>query len=656
LDEGRWALAQNHWADALTHSRAAAKLLPQWPPPRNNVSTAFFHLGRYPEAISEAKAVLQDCDPDNLHAQANLVRYHVITGDLGTADRYAECLARLPLPDDAEGVVKQIEGLAFRDRDADIDRILTAARKRFGELPAVAYVHWGIAKANAGQRREALAHLRRARECEDTALLRSTLDALERRQPGPGISDRYPQTHFVDLIALGAVEEAGRQLVRDEKQGSRDRWAWGDLLRRYPQLPLVVSRMLYEVPASTGPMAQLLAGLRTPEAVETLHGFVSGQLGSREDRMQVLLIMQQTGVLPPGTQIEMWVDGERHPIQSVLQTISDEFVPDYSPKVWDLYGRALTAHREGRIAEAERLYEAMLRAEPNAKEAYNNLASIYHQRGDLARADEYMDKALAIDPFYPFPHTSRASQALAKGDLTAAKAWLEPLHIVQKWHPLGFITYQKAMARVAIEEKEYKTAREHLEMTKQFVEHDPEVEDLLNWLSLAGLTGQFGDWFQEHDERSRQRRLRKPLPADPTLADCLQILSKGDMDGIAGVVGLRLRHPYRKADIEQLLLTRFPDPDFLAGLVRDLNEAERAALDDLLVHGGVMEREAFIQAHGDEGDDRPYLEYHGSQMKSVKGRLRAHGLLFEGSSRERAIVATPRELRPLLQQALDSVT
>ena len=408
LDEGRWALAQNRWAEALAHSRAAAKLLPKWPPPRNNVSTALFFLGRYPEAISEAKAVLQDCDPDNLHAQANLVRYHVITGDLGTADRYADGLARLPLPDDAEGVIKQIEGLAFRDRDADIDRILTAARKRFGELPAVAYVHWGIAAANAGRRREALAHLRRARESEDTALLRSTLDALERKQPGPGISDRFPQMHFVDLIALGTVEEAGKQLVRDEKQGFRDRRAWDDLLRRYPQLPLVAGRMLYEVPASAGPMAQLLAGLRTPEAIETLRGFVSGQLGSREDRMQVLLIMQQTGVLPPGAQTEMWIDGERHPIQSVLQTISDEFVPNYSPKVWELYDRALTAHREGRTAEAERLYEAMLRAEPKAKEAYNNLASIYHQRGDIARADEYMDKALAIDPLYPFPRTSRA--------------------------------------------------------------------------------------------------------------------------------------------------------------------------------------------------------------------------------------------------------
>ena len=238
--------------------------------------------------------------------------------------------------------------------------------------------------------------------------------------------------------------------------------------------------------------------------------------------------------------------------------------------------------------------------------------------------------------------------------MAAAKAWLEPLHRVQKWHPLGFVAYQKAMARVAIEEKEYKAAREHLEMTKQFVDDDPEVEDLLNWLSLAGLTGQFGDWFQEYDERSRQRHLRKPLPADPTLADCLQILSKGDMDGIAGVVGLRLPHPYKRADIEQHLLTCFPDPDFLAVVVSDLNEAERAALHDLLVHGGVMEREAFIQAHGDEGDDRPYLEYHGSQMKSVKGRLHAHGLCLKAPARSEPS-SRPARLRPLLQQALNSV-
>lgn len=653
LDEGRWALAQNRWAEALKHSLAAAELIPGWPPPRNNTSTALFYLGRYAEAISAARDVLRDCDPDNLHAIANLVHYHVIVGDDATADQYADRLARLPLPEDPEGVVKQIEGLAFRDRDADIERILAAAKKRFDDLPPEVYVHWGIAEANAGRRRAALSHLHHAREAgEDTALLRATLAGLERKQPGPGMADRYPQRSFVDLIAPTVVEDAGKQLMRDEKQGFRDDKAWDDLLRRYPQLPLVARRMFYEVPGAIPPMAHLLAGLRTPEAIATLREFVSGQKGSQEDRMRVLQIMQQTGVLSRDAQVEMWIDGERHPIQSMLQEISDEFVPDYSPEVWELYDRALTAHRKGRTVEAERLYEAMLKAEPKAKEAYNNLASIYHQRGDIARADEYMDKALAIDPLYPFPITSRVSQALGRGDLAAAKALLEPLHGVRRWHPLGFIAYQKAMARMAIQEANYKAARQHVELAQQCVEDDPELKELLNWLALSDLSSDFGDWWRDYDEQSRQRRLRRSLPADPTLADCLQVLSKADMEGIAGVVGLRLRHPHKRADIEKHLLAHFPDPDFLVDVVGGLNQAERAALGDLLAHGGVMGREAFIDAHGDEGDDRPYLEYHGANMKSVKGRLRARGLLFEGTADGRQIIATPRELRSPLRKAL----
>jgi tetratricopeptide (TPR) repeat protein len=653
LDEGRWALAQNRWDEALKHSQAAAELISGWPPPRNNASAALFYLGRYAEAVSTSEAVLRDCDPDNLHAMANLVRYHVILRQDAVADEYAGRLSRLPLPEGLEGLVKQIEGLAFRDRDADIDRILAAAKKHFGDLPPETYVHWGIAAANAGRRREALSHLRRAQEAgEGTALLRSTLDGLERKQPGPGMADRYPQMSFVDLIAPAVVEQVGKQLMRDEKQGFRDHQAWDDLLRRYPQLPLVAGRMLYEVPDSIRPMAHLLAGLRTPEAIATLRQFVGGQKGSHEDRVQVLQIIQQAGVLPPDAEVEMWVDGERHPIQSMLQEISDEFVPDYRPEVWELYDRALTAHRKGRIAEAERLYEAMLRAEPKAKEAYNNLASIYHQRGDVARANEYMDKALAIDPLYPFPITSRVSQALGKGDVVAAKALLEPLHRVRQWHPLGFVAYQKAMARIAIEEKEYKAARQHLELAQQLVEDDPEIKELLDWLALGDLSSDVGDWWRDYDEQSCQRRVRRVLPADPSLADCLHVLSKGDMEGIAGVVELRLRHPHKRADIEGYLLDHFPDLDFLADVVGGLNEAERAALSDLLAHDGVMDREAFIQAHGDEGDDRPYLEYHGANMKSVKGRLRARGLLFEGTANDRPIVATPRELRSPLRNAL----
>ncbi|PKO24050.1 MAG: hypothetical protein CVU38_00775 [Chloroflexi bacterium HGW-Chloroflexi-1] len=653
LDEGRWALTQDRWKDALQHARAASKLIPGWPPPRNNATMALYYLGRYAEAVAEAEAVLRDGDPDNVHALSNLVRCHTILGDPARANEYGNRLARLPLSSDPANVVKQIEGLAFLDRDAEIERILVEAEAEFDELPADLYVHWGIVAANAGRRKEALAHLQRAQQAGVASqILQDTLEALQSGQTGLGTADRFSHTHYVDLIDRDAIEKAINQALLDKKTKKHDDRAWAELVRQFPQLPLVVRKMLYEAPEGVIPMAQLLACLRTPAAVAALHEFVSGQLGEQEDRMAALRIMQQTGVLPRGAQIEMWIEGKHQPVRTMLQEISDEFVPDYSPEVWDLYAQALTAGREGRVAEAERLYEAMLRIEPNAKEAYNNLATIYLKRGDTARADEYVDKALEIDPLYPFPRTARALQALQQEGVEAAKAWMEPLHAIQQWHPLGFAVYQKAMARIATKEQLYDVAIRHLEAAKQINEDDPDIAPLLSRVTLLETFSKGSAIWQERVDSYRRRRQQAPLPADPTLADCFGLLTKGDMTGIRQVHGLSGVSAYKKAQLRDYLMSLLSDADHLVDRVAGLTDTERAALDDILGHDGIMGRQEFIDAHGDDRDDSPYLEYHATQSKTTAGRLCAHGLLFQGAINERTVFVVPRELRPLLREIL----
>jgi tetratricopeptide (TPR) repeat protein len=484
-------------------------------------------------------------------------------------------------------------------------------------------------------------------------LLRDTLKALEDKRSGPGISPRFPQTHFSDLLQRSALEEAIQLIRRDEKTGRRDERAWADLLRRYPQLPLTARRMLYEMaPDSVELMAHLLASLRTPEAAAALREFITGQQGTHEDRMTALRFMQQADLLPPGTEIEIWMDGQRQKIQPLLLEISEEFVPDYPPKVWELYEQAVVAQREGHLDKAEQLYEAMLKIEPNTKEAYNNLAMIYQQRGETDRVDEAVEKALAIDPLYPFPRCARALQALQREGAEAARKWLEPLRAVRQWHPLGFVVFQKALARIALMEKDYETARKHLETAKQLNEDDKDIPDLLTRVDLAERVGQIADMFTAGDARYREQRQRVPLPADPTLADCFGILTKGDMTGIRETLNLTGISALKKDPLRQYLIARLTDPAFLARVVAELNDRERAALAHLLDHGGTMAHEAFTRVYGVE-DERPYLEFHATRMKSVLGRLRARGLLFVGRAEGRLIVAAPRELRPLLRETLN---
>jgi tetratricopeptide (TPR) repeat protein len=349
--------------------------------------------------------------------------------------------------------------------------------------------------------------------------------------------------------------------------------------------------------------------------------------------------------------VEMWLDGKRRLIQPITQEISDEFLPDYPEKARILYNEALTAHREGRIADAERLYEAMLKIALNAKEAYNNLAGIYAQRGEEQRANTYLDRALEIDPLYVFPRGSRALQALQRDDIEKAKAWLEPLHTVRQWHPVGFAYYQKVMARIAIAESEYELARRHLELASQFCE-DPEIDELLKSVNMVAELGGFGDWWRGMADRYRSRRQKAGLPPDPTLADCFGLLTKGDMIGIRSTLDLQGVSALKKAEIKAFLMQCVSDADFLARVVGDLNDADRAALTDLLDHGGVIDWQEFSRAHGDDLEESPYLEYHAGEMKTVMGRLRARGLLFEGTANGKLILAIPRELRPMLQTIL----
>lgn len=653
MDQGRWALERGRWEDALRYSRMASELAPQWPPPRNNFSIALYYLGRYDEAIAAAKAVLQECDPDNVHALSNLIHFCLIAGKREEANRYADRLARLPLAEAADEIVKQVEGLAFLDREDDIERILNAAQKKLGELPPPLLVQRAIIAANQGQHKKALKILQQAREKGYTSpLLNSTEKALKAGKPGPGLADRYPHTHYSSLIASKALEEVGALMQREIEREERDERAWARLLERYPQLPMVVRRMLYEGPDTGLAMLELLAAMGTSEAVATLREFATGTKGELDDRLYALRLLQMLGEVGPGEEIEMWVEGQRQPIRPVLQTISDEFVPDYTPQVWELLEKAVAAQHEGKLEEAERLYKTILELEPQAKEAYHNLAVIYQQQGMWERVDECLDKALAIDPLYPFPRTARARQALRQGDVEAAKKWLDPLGTKEKWHPLGFVAYQKTMARIAMAEKRFEAARQHLSLAQDFREDDEELQQLLAHLDILETSDQWASTWREYADRYRRRRQKAKLPADPDLADCLGLLTKGDMLGILRVLGLRGYSGKRKAQIRNGLEEVLSDPLHLNDIVAELTEAERAALGDLLDHGGVMDWQAFADRHGDDLAESPYLEYHADELQSVMGRLRARALLFEGTAEGQLIVAIPRELRPLLREAL----
>ena len=60
--------------------------------------------------------------------------------------------------------------------------------------------------------------------------------------------------------------------------------------------------------------------------------------------------------------------------------------------------RGIVAHREGQIAEAERLYNAVLAFDPNHPDANHNLGLLTAAAGDLEHSLNYFKIALASNP------------------------------------------------------------------------------------------------------------------------------------------------------------------------------------------------------------------------------------------------------------------
>ncbi len=659
LDRGRWALSTGRWKEALQHSRAAAEMLPRWAAPRNNASMALFYLGRPAEAIAEAEKVLE-LDADNVPALANLIRFHYALGRQGEVEYYTERLAAQPLAAESGHVIRQLEGLTVGGRFKEVLRLLPQAQRRYEDLHPLVELYAGIAAANLKRWKEAARHLQRAQELGlEHPLLEPTLLAVLQRRPGPGQMDHYPALHYTELAPEEAPLAASRIFEREHRRGQRDEEAWAEFLKRFPQAVAVAKQILYlhSEPNLVEAAIEWLVSLRTPEAVEVLREFALGQRGTEEARMRALESLQQLGVIEPDAEVEVWVGGERRQVRvQHIEVTEDIPRPDYPPAAWKAYEKAVAAHHAGNYKKAEREYQRMLKHAPNAKEAYNNLAVLYSAQGKHKEAEECLDRALEIDPLYSYPRVARALNALAQNDVDAAEAWLQPLTQRTRWHPVEYAYYLKALARVAIAKEEYDSAASSLKLVTELKPDDEEAKELLRWLEEVKSFLELGDLLQarmrETTERYRRRRQRKSVPADPTLQDALNTLTKGDLVGIGYVLDIQGISGLKKAELQAYFHELLQDRRLLKRVVGELREEERAALRDVLAHGGVMDWHAFAERHGHDLEESPYLEYHAAEMETVMGRLRARALLYEGTAEGRLIIFIPQEMREPLRKIL----
>ena len=659
MEEGQRALDRGDYPACIAANQRAIKLLRDWPPPLNNLSLALFFGGQPEKAIATARRVLAHA-PDNVQALSNAIRFLAWTGQEAEARALWERLKAIP-PADPSGRIKMAEAAAILGEDESVYQLLRPLDKpgaaEQGE-PSGWSPHMqlflAVAEANTGRLQAAQHRLRMLQR--DVRAAGEFLAALKAGRPGPGWAERFPYFRSTDLLSRSEMGKFVELVQReDDLSPARFREQVARFVARFPQVVLMAEKMIWE---DGEPQAGIgiLSTVATPAAYTALRRFGLSQAGEDEVRMQALSRLMEAGEIAQDATLRVWAGGEWRTVQLRQQVISDEPQTHYAPQVASLLDQGLLAFKQGDYQQAEQLFRRALELEPRAKEAYNNLGAIYARRGDHTRAKETYQAALEIDPLYTFPRCNLGLYLLDEGDVAGAEEMLRPLAGATRFHPQEVAFYSYAQARIAISRQEYEAARRALQAALTILPDYKPAKELLERLDvISQIRSGFESWAERQHRRDRAARARlqaKLTTPAPALAQALSVYTRDAFTGMARVVV-----PWggwgalRKAELHERIAEALGAPDNLPRVVAGLTGDERAALRDVLAHGGAMDWQEFDDAYGNDLEESPYWQWH--TPETAMGRLRQRGLLAEATVDGELLVAIPADLRPTLQTILE---
>ena len=110
---------------------------------------------------------------------------------------------------------------------------------------------------------------------------------------------------------------------------------------------------------------------------------------------------------------------------------------------------------------------------------------------------------------------------------------------------------------------------------------------------------------------------------------------------------LRVLETLRVFELIALLAESLAEPEVVGEAWRSLNTEEQEALRFVLAQGGIVPYDGVSQKYGDDLEEYYYWYYR--KPETTIGRLRLHGLLFEGGRGDEVVLAIPTEVRGLLE-------
>jgi tetratricopeptide (TPR) repeat protein len=660
-EEGQIELGRNDFKASIAANRRAIKILGDWPPPNNNLAQALLYDGQ-PEAAIEAERHVIASYPDNVHALANAIRFLTWSREEEEARRLWAQLNRLT-PEQPDLQVKMAEAAAALDEDERVYDLLVPLEEEGaldGLTPGLevkAQFLLAVAEANLGRLKRAKRRFEQIRLSEPGADI--YLRALRAKKPGLGWAEHYSYDPITDLMPRTEFEAFTDLLVQHDEMPEEDfRQQVADFARRFPQVVRFAEKLIWEeMQPEVG--SALLDTIGTPQAYAALRRFGLSQAGNDDSRMEALSYLSEAGALGPDDVICIWMGGEWREVQWRKYEILPEKEYPYTDEVIDLLEQALDAFHKDKQKEAERLFLRAIELEPQAKEAYNNLATLYARQDKHDQAREMFRAALDIDPLYAFPRCNLASYLLEEDDVDGAIEMLKPLADATSFSAQEAAFYYYTQARISIAQEEYDAAQKALETALEiWPEYEP-AQDLLDRLGMIKLVDKgFGRWQErmyQRDAAKRAKLQKKLTTPDPTLSEALPLYTKDALTGMGrAVIPWGGWSAYRKAGLVEEIIKALTDPDSLALVVEGLPDEAREAIEHVLDRGSTMPWPDFDAAYDNDLDESPYWNWH--EPESVMGNLRVRGLLVEATVDGEMIVTIPVGLRQLLRDALDRIT
>ncbi len=318
-----------------------------------------------------------------------------------------------------------------------------------------------------------------------------------------------------------------------------------------------------------------------------------------------------------------------------------------------LFRKGLKALKRGDFTGALGLFQGARSLDPDVPAVYHNIAVAYMKLGDFGKAEKHLLEALRLDSRYEFALISLANLRFLEGRLeeaweflsSAAEIYLEdglPSNLDE------FSYFLRTFADLSEEGGVPEGIREAVEdlsevLASEFPAGSP--QELLMKLA-RGLEEDVGRW-REQEMRRRLRMRSAPINPDATLEEVLSRYNKYALVGMGKI--LQLKGPLealKKAELAGKICAHLRDLKFLGGLLGGLKPEERVALLDLMLKGGVMPWDEFAEKHGSDLEESIYWNWH--PPETLMGRLKARGLIAEGSFDGKDWILLLRELRPLL--------